>query len=178
MSNYRRREGMPIPEAEVYARAVGKFFWACPNCAQEYTLGMFPWRRCDVACQRCKAKFQLGLGFHRTEPWRFSYLMGKWNSYTANRLNPIGTGLDGSAVVGLVEWQCPACAIPQKSVPSYDHQVSCGHCGTPWWVSLLFYRLPPVSRLKLKAPFDSIVLGLDYEAKPVKPSTATPAGKI
>lgn len=169
---HKSKDALPIPTVEIYARAVGKFHWACPNCSQEHPFTNFPWRRSLIQCERCKAKYQLGLGFFDGAPLRQSYLMGKWNSYTANRLNPIGTGLDGSAVKGSIEWQCPHCATAQKNMTSYDSTLTCEGCSSMYWISLLFYRLPPVSRLALKAPFDTLVKGL-YASKDLQPTPAT-----
>lgn len=163
----KNHDAIPIPDAEVYARAVGKIAFTCPNCSQEHPLQHIAWRRGDIQCTRCHAKFQIGLGFD-LEYYTDAYLMGKWNSYTANRWKPIGTPIEGTKLHGTVEWQCRACQHPQKNLLSYNSRLTCESCAGVYCISALIYRLPKVSRLKLRAPFDSIVKGL-HETKTVQP---------
>lgn len=176
MSN--NHDALPVPDAEVYARLVGKIQFTCPNCSQQYPLKLVHWRRADLFCQRCHTKYQLGLGFS-SGATSSSYIMGKWNSYTANRIDPIGTHSDSTKVYGTIEFQCPSCLHPQRGFCAHDGQLSCEACGAAYFISALLYRLPKVSRLKLKAPFDSIVKGLNPHApstplQSVSPETPSP----
>lgn len=156
----KNHDALPIPDVQVYARLVGKIQYTCPNCSQAYPLKLVHWRRADLFCQRCHTKYQLGLGFS-SEATSSSYLMGKWNSYTANVINPVGTHYDGAKVYGSIEFQCPACLHPQRGFCGHDGKLTCEACSADYFISALLYRLPKVSRLKLKAPFDSIVKGLN-----------------
>lgn len=172
----KNHDAIPVPDVEVYARPVGKIQFTCPNCSQVHPLKPVHWRRADLHCQRCHTKFQLGLGFSTTAT-SSSLLMGKWNSYTANRIDPVGTHSDSTKVYGTIEFQCPACLHPQKGFCAHDGQLSCESCSAVYFISALLYRLPKVSRLKLKAPFDSIVKGLNPHEVPTpiqSTSTETP----
>lgn len=181
----KNHDAIPVPDVEIYARAVGKIQFTCPNCSQEYPLQNFNWRRGDTQCQRCHAKFQLGLGFN-LEYTTDAYLMGKWNSYTANRWKPVGTFIEGTKLHGTVEWQCRACQHSQKNMLSYNGSLKCEGCAGIYYISVLIYRLPKVSRLKLRAPLDSVVKGL-YDVQTTvqsisptsdDPSTGTPSSSI
>ncbi len=159
----KNHDAIPVPEAEIYARAIGKIQFTCPNCSQEHPLQHIQWRRGDIQCTRCHAKFQIGLGFN-TEYITDAYLMGKWNSYTANRFKPLGTPIEGTRIQGSVEWQCRACQHPQKGFLSYNNSLTCESCAGVYYISTLIYRLPKVSRLKLRAPLDSLVKGSNVQA--------------
>ncbi len=156
----KNHDALPVPDTEVYARPMGKVQWTCPNCGQDHPFRLINWRRANVSCVGCHARYQVGLGFS-TDKQADSYIMGKWNSYTANRINPSGTPYDGGKVYGSVEWQCPVCSHPQRDFLPYNSQLECNGCAKPYFISLLFYRLPLVGRLKLRAPFDSIVKGIN-----------------
>lgn len=149
-----------IPGIEIYARPIGKFNWGCPNCGQEYPLRNVPWRRLEVHCQRCKSKYQLGLGFSqfKTPP---AFILGKWNGATANRFNPIGTAYSGAQLYGSVEFACPDCQTPQSSFLNHESVLQCNNCANQYFISLLFYRIPRVGKTtKLKTPLDCIVRDL------------------
>lgn len=158
-----------IPPIELIARPVGKFNWSCPNCGQEYPLAAVPWRHLDVRCQRCKAKFQMGVGFSVTAGAQ-SYILGKWNNFTVNRLDPIGTAYSGAQLYGNVEFICPACKVPQTEFLDYSGRLSCKNCAKPYFVSLLLYRLPQKGKIHVKTPADTIVKGLpDVQNEDVQP---------
>lgn len=161
----KNHDAIPVPEVQVYARLVGKIQYTCPNCGQQYPLKLVHWRRADLYCSRCHTKYQLGLGFS-SDATSSSYIMGKWNSYVANVINPTGTHYDGAKVYGTIEFQCPDCLHPQRGFCSHDGKLICESCGVTYFISALLYRLPKVSRLKLKAPFDSIVKGLNPHEVP------------
>lgn len=168
----KNHDAIPIPAAEIYARPVGKLQYTCPNCGQAHPFASVAWRRLDLQCSRCHVKFQLGLGFSRSRG-ADAYLMGKWNSYIANHIDPHGTPYDGAKLYGTIEWGCPDCSTPQRSFANFDGLISCSGCSSDFYISVLFYRLPKVSRLKLKAPFDSIVKGLNHA--PTAPIQSTPS---
>lgn len=174
----KNHDAIPIPDVEVFARAVGKIAFTCPNCSQEHPLTHIAWRRGDIQCTRCHAKFQIGLGFD-LEYYTDAYLMGKWNSYTANRWKPIGTPIEGTKVYGTIEWACRACQHPQKNMMSYNSSVKCESCAGMYYISALIYRLPKVSRLKLRAPLDSLVKGLNHVQVPTEqPTNASPTPQV
>lgn len=170
----KNKDAIPVPEIEVYARATGKIQYTCPLCHQEHPFRLIHWRRGDLFCFRCVTKYQFGLGFTR-EPGSNGYLMGKWNSYTVNRLNPTGTPYEGARLYGTVEFACPHCHFAQRGFVKHDGLLECESCSIGWYISVLLYRLPKVSRLKVRAPFDSIVKGLHASAKTIQPLSAATA---
>lgn len=159
-----------IPLLEILGRSIGKYLWTCPNCGQEHPMRRTPWRRGDAQCERCKSRYQFGLGFN-TIKLHDAYIMGKWNSYTANRWKPIGTGFDGSKLYGSVEFECPECHCPQTGYLDYDCKLSCESCKTDFYISLLIYRIPKGTK-KVRAPLDSIVKGINIKNE-TKSQTAT-----
>lgn len=168
----KNHDALPVPAIEVYARPMGKIQYNCPNCTTAHPLQMVNWRRMLLVCSNCHARYQIGLGFTRTFQCN-SYLMGKWNSYVTNRIDPTGTPSDYAKLYGTVEWRCPDCLSAQRSFLDWSGQLECA-CLAKFYVSVLFYRLPSVSRLKLKAPFDSLVKGLHAPAKVIQPLSTAP----
>lgn len=155
-----------IPMPELFARATGKIQFTCPNCGQEHPFKHIQWRRADFKCQRCKALYQIGLGFHYSAGPE-AYLMGKANKFTVNKFNPIGTAYDGVKIYGNVEWECPNCQRPQLGALDDRSCLECSGCGKPFFISALVYRFPGY-KLTLKAPLDSIVRGL-HNVQTVQP---------
>ncbi len=148
----------PIPPISLFARSLGKFKFTCINCAQEYPTRTFPWKRQDFKCDRCRAVFRFGLGFEATKGYP-AYLMGKYNGWTANHLEPKGTAVESAKLYGQVEWACPSCSRPQSSFLTYDTRVECYICQAIYFVSLLIYRANKAPRIRV--PLDSIVKGIN-----------------
>lgn len=172
-------DALPIPAVEVYARPLGKVQWSCPNCSQEYPLQFIDWRRGILSCSRCKAKHQLGVGFSN-DPLPSGFLMGKWNSYCVNAINPHGTFYPAVKLYGSIEWQCPRCAEQEKVALNPWGQVQCSSCTLQMSAAALLWRLPNVSRLRLKAPLDSLLPRHQrnpYETTSVQPVDASSSAK-
>lgn len=167
----KNHDAIPVPTVEVYARCTGQLDFTCPNCGQQFPLRPMPWRRAFIQCDRCRSKYQLGVGFNSQGNNSPAYLMGKWNSYCANAVNPTGTPFDGIRYNGTVEWVCPRCNEPQSTLLGWNKVISCIKCAAEFAISALAWRMPNVSRLKLKAPFDSLIpRKLNVQATPTSDS--------
>lgn len=156
------KKALPIPAIEVYARPLGHLTWTCPNCSKDHARRPTPWRRGDLVCDGCKRHFRIGVGFNYTRANQ-ALAMGKYDGFTANRLNPHGKPADGR-YHGQVEYSCPVCYTYHKDRMSGDW-LFCVDCKTPIYVNLLIFE-GAKSRTG-RAPFDWVVPN-------VKRSTETP----
>lgn len=133
----------------VFGRPLGQVQITCPRCG--FNNNKFPvWRTGQFKCER-QCSFHIGLGFS-TSPTSKGHLVGKWNGYVSNQLNPKGTPYDGCNIYGRVEFKCPNCSARDIQVPDTDYSIECLKCGKEYYLSVLIYSSP--NRFRQRCPID------------------------
>lgn len=154
---------------EISARFVGNLQWVCPKCGNMHAGARqkIDWRFPTVTCNRCNARFDVGLWF-RSPNAELSHVVGWYSNVPAGWTTNIAAQLPPGQVlagrlVGPIWWIC-ACKRLRRSTPDWQTgKIACPDCKEAHCVGLLLWKAKPGRRRRGRTPLDWILPVWDTE---------------